>query len=306
MSKGLNIKIVDVVKIYHVGSTGVQALRGVSLEVNPGEIIAIMGPSGSGKTTLLNIIGGVDKPTAGHVYVAGTDLTKLDEEALRMYRLYKVGYVFQFFNLIPTLTVLENTVLPMIVAGVDRREAIERSRKLLEQVGLLDKAHRLPEELSGGERQRVAIAVALANNPPIILADEPTGELDIVNAEKVIGLLRQLARSGKTVIVSTHDPRIARMTDKIYLLEEGRIKGVYEPESLGEESATREISVERSLVEYFKKRIRDAEDEINELYRMVREGKVGVEEFVERYELLRYRVRVFREELARLGAGLEA
>ncbi len=300
------VKLVDVVKIYRVGSTGVQALRGVSLEVGPGEIVAIMGPSGSGKTTLLNIIGGVDKPTAGHVYVNGRDLVLFDEEALRKYRLYKIGYVFQFFNLIPTLTVLENTVLPMIVAGIPRSKAIDKARKLLEQVGLLDKAHRLPEEISGGERQRVAIAVALANDPPLILADEPTGELDIVNAEKVISLLKQLAHSGRTVIVSTHDPRIARMTDRIYLLEEGRVKGVYKPESLTGETSVKEVAVERQLVDYLKKRIRDTLIEVDELTDKFKRGEIGVGEFTSRYNLLKYRIEVFKEELARLGAGAEA
>ncbi len=297
------IVVEDVVKIYRIGTTGIQALKGVSFSVDAGEIVSIMGPSGSGKTTLLNIIGGVDRPTAGKVYVDGIDLSTLNEEQLRLYRLKKIGYVFQFFNLIPTLTALENIVLPMVVAGIPRSKAIERAKKLLEQVGLLEKANRLPEELSGGERQRVAVAVALANDPPIILADEPTGELDIVNAEKVISLLKELARKGKIVIVSTHDPRIARMTDKIYLLEEGVIKGVFAPEKIiaSEVSALEEVSIEKNLADYIKKRIEDSYRELEEIEHQYRNEEIGLEELVKKYTKVIQRIEVLREELARLG-----
>ncbi len=198
------VYVKDLVKIYKTGPVAVQALRGVSLTVYEGEIIAIMGPSGSGKTTLLNIIGGVDKPTAGSVIVDGQDISFLPEKDLQRYRLYKVGYIFQFFNLIPTLTALENVVLPMIMAGKKHSEAVERGKELIKLVGLTGKEKRLPEEMSGGERQRLAIAVALANDPPIILADEPTGELDIVNAEKVMEVMVSLARQGKTVIAVSY------------------------------------------------------------------------------------------------------
>ena len=199
----VHIEASDLVKIYRIGDIIVHALKGVDLEVRPGEIITIMGPSGSGKTTLLNLIGGIDKPTAGSIFVNGIDITRYNESQLRLYRLYTVGYIFQFFNLVPTLTVLENIILPMLIAGWEKKKAIERAKELLKKVDLLGKENRFPEELSGGERQRVAVAVALANDPPLILADEPTGELDIVNAEKVVSLLVNLARNGKTIVVST-------------------------------------------------------------------------------------------------------
>ncbi len=303
--KGVHLLVNEVVKVYKAGETSVHALKGVSMEVNPGEIVTIMGPSGSGKTTLLNLIGGIDKPTAGSIIVDGNDITRYDEFKLRRYRLYRVGYVFQFFNLVPTLTVLENIVLPILIAGRSGDEAVRRARELLAKVGLADKEKRFPEDLSGGERQRVAIAVALANDPPLILADEPTGELDIVNAENVMKFLVELARSGKTIIVSTHDPRIARMTDRIYMLEDGRILGEYTPEKLTGSSAVSEIGFERQIVDYFKKRIGSLRRELVELERKYKEGKISTEDFIEKYSEIKNTIKLLRGELARLGAGVE-
>jgi putative ABC transport system ATP-binding protein len=265
-----------------------------------------MGPSGSGKTTLLNIIGGVDRPTAGSVIVNGVNIVGLSEEKLREYRLRSVGYIFQFFNLIPTLTALENVVAPMLAAGIPYREAQARARSLLESLGLKGKEGRFPEELSGGERQRVAIAVALANNPRIILADEPTGELDIVNAEKVVKVLVGLAREGRVVIIATHDPRVARLTDRIYALEDGRVTGVYKPESLGAPMATVEVQVERLMVEYLRKRIEDLKSEARMLEEAFRRGELSSEEYVDRYTSIRDSVKALVAELSRLGAVVEA
>lgn len=300
------VKVVDLVKIYGSGENAVQALKGVSLEVGRGEIVAVMGPSGSGKTTLLNIIGGIDKPTAGSVIVDGVNIVGLSEDKLREYRLYKVGYIFQFFNLIPTLTALENVMAPIIASGSSLESARSRALNLLELVGLKGKEGRFPEELSGGERQRLAIAVALANDPKIILADEPTGELDIVNAEKVVKILVELARRGKTVIVATHDPRVARLTDRIYSIEDGRITGVYSPEKLMGSSVATEITIERILVEYFKKRINEILRELEELEEQFKTGRLESEYYVRTYLKLQEAIRVFREEMSRLGAVAEA
>jgi len=300
------LKVLDLVKIYGSGENAVQALRGVSMEVDVGEVVAVMGPSGSGKTTLLNIIGGVDRPTAGSVIVNGVNIVGLSEEKLREYRLRNVGYIFQFFNLIPTLTALENVVAPMLAAGVPYREAQARARSLLESLGLKGKEGRFPEELSGGERQRVAIAVALANNPRMILADEPTGELDIVNAEKVVKVLVGLAREGRVVIIATHDPRVARLTDRIYALEDGRVTGVYKPESLGAPMATVEVQVERLMVEYLRKRIEDLRLEARMLEEAFRRGELSSEEYVDRYTSIRDSVKALVAELSRLGAVVEA
>ena len=301
----VHVKVSELVKIYRTGDVSVHALKGIDLEVKPGEIITIMGPSGSGKTTLLNLVGGIDKPTAGSILVNGVDITRYNEAQLRLYRLYTVGYIFQFFNLVPTLTVLENIVLPMLIAGSKKDQAIDRAKELLKTVGLLGKENRFPEELSGGERQRVAVAVALANDPPLILADEPTGELDIVNAEKVISLLVDLARSGKTIIVSTHDPRVARMTDRIYMLEDGRIIGVYTPERLSGSTAVSEIGFERQIVEYFKRRVNGLQEELKELEKLFREGKISAEEFIDRYDRIKKTISLLKDEIARIGAGVE-
>jgi len=219
-----------VIKVYESGVERVAALREVSLRVAEGEVVAIMGPSGSGKTTLLNLIAGIDRPTSGRVIVYGREVSAMGEEELRRYRLETVGYVFQQYNLIPTLTALENVLLPMMLRGSPDRE---RALRLLAAVGLEGKEGRLPEQLSGGEQQRLAIAVALANDPPLLIADEPTGELDIATGEKIVRLILSQARDhGKTVIMTTHDPRVARMADRVVLIEDGRIVGSYEPREI--------------------------------------------------------------------------
>jgi len=226
----LVVKCVNVRKVYMLGKVAVEALRGVNMEVRCGEFIAIMGPSGSGKTTLLNIIGTLDRPTTGKVYIDGQDITPLSDRELTELRRRKIGFVFQFYNLIPTLTALENVELPMQIAGVNFREARERAMKLLEIVGLKERMHHRPDELSGGEQQRVAIARALANRPSIILADEPTGDLDSKTGMEIVELLYRLSREEHvTVIVATHDPMVANFADRILLLKDGVIKGEKRP-----------------------------------------------------------------------------
>jgi putative ABC transport system ATP-binding protein len=203
------------------------------MSVGRGEVVCIVEPSGSGKTTLLNIIGGLDKPDTGVVIVDGVDVAKLSEAELTKFRLFKVGYVFQLYNLIPTLTVLENVELPMYLAGVSKDIRRKRAVELLEIVGLERYADKTPDMLSGGEQQRVAIARALANNPAVVLMDEPTGALDTENTRKLIALVKKLNRElGQTFIIATHDVLVARECTKIFTIRDGKIEGVYSPAEL--------------------------------------------------------------------------
>jgi putative ABC transport system ATP-binding protein len=203
------------------------------MSVGRGEVVCIVGPSGSGKTTLLNIIGGLDKPDTGVVIVDGVDVAKLSEAELTKFRLFKVGYVFQLYNLIPTLTVLENVELPMYLAGVSKDIRRKRAVELLEIVGLERYADKTPDMLSGGEQQRVAIARALANNPAVVLMDEPTGALDTENTRKLIVLVKKLNRElGQTFIIATHDVLVARECTKIFTIRDGKMEGVYSPAEL--------------------------------------------------------------------------
>ncbi len=213
-----------VTRDYPLGKTIVHALRGIDIIVYKGEIIAVMGPSGSGKSTLLHIIGALDTPTGGRALIDGTDLTSLSERALTRLRGQRIGFVFQTFNLIPTLSAQMNVELPMIFQRVPRRARAARARELLRHVGLGDRISHRPNELSGGERQRVAIARALANNPEIILADEPTGNLDSESGGTILELLKKLSHDdGKTVVIVTHDPDAAAVADRIVRLRDGRV-----------------------------------------------------------------------------------
>jgi len=208
-----------------MGPVTVKALDGVDLRVKRGEYISIMGPSGSGKTTLFNMIGGIDRPTRGRVYIDGVDIARLDAYELAWLRCRKIGYIFQTFNLIPVLTAMENVMLPMIFAGVEREERFRRARELLETVGLGERLNHKPSELSGGQQQRVAIARALANNPAIVLADEPTGNLDLHTGLEIITLLRELNKEkGVTVISATHDLKMIDVSDRIIYLRDGRVE----------------------------------------------------------------------------------
>lgn len=215
------VKLEDVGKIYHVGETEVKALRGSNLSVKRGEFVAIMGPSGSGKSTLMNIAGALDVPTSGYVEISGREIPELSEEELALFRSKRVGFIFQTFNLMSTMTALDNVALPMMIQGIDEDERAERAMELLEEVGLEDRADHLPSELSGGEKQRVAIARSLANDPDIILADEPTGEIDSKTGEKIMKLLKKLNGEGKTVIMVTHDPVDAEYADRTVEIKDG-------------------------------------------------------------------------------------
>ena len=218
------VETVSLSKVYGEGPMAVRALRDVSLEFPKGEFAAIMGPSGSGKSTLLHILGALDKPTAGRVIVGGRALSGLSDRKLTLLRRERMGFVFQFYNLIPTLSAEENVLLPALIAGKRANEYTERLNELLDLVGLLERRTHRPDELSGGEQQRVAIARALIRNPDIILADEPTGNLDSRTGSGVLELLRvSAARYEQTILMVTHDPRAASWADRVIFLADGRV-----------------------------------------------------------------------------------
>lgn len=217
----------DVHKSYRMGKVLVSALRGVTLEIEEGEFIAIFGPSGSGKSTLLHILGGLDKPDKGDVFVDGINLATLDDNERADIRLHKIGFVFQFFNLLPRLTALRNVELPLSFADVPESESVRRAREMLELVGLKDRIYHRPTELSGGEQQRVAIARALINQPKIILADEPTGNLDTTTGWEIVRLMKRLNEEKRqTFVIVTHDPSVAETADRIIYLKDGLVEGI--------------------------------------------------------------------------------
>jgi len=213
----------NVTKIYKMGSEEIKALDDLSLEIRDGEILVVMGPSGSGKSTFLHLVGCLDRPTSGKILIDGKDISNLRERELARIRNRTIGFVFQQFNLLPRLTALENVELPMIYAGIPKRKRVERAKKLLEMVGLSDRMKHRPSQLSGGQQQRVAIARALANDPRIILADEPTGNLDTKSGEVVINILRDLNRKGLTIVIVTHDPDITIIAHRVIHLKDGKI-----------------------------------------------------------------------------------
>ena len=219
-SNGSFIAISGLRKSFSLGGTVVHALAGVDLTIDAGTFHTVMGPSGSGKSTLLYLLGGLDRPTAGRIVVGGDALEEMDENALADYRRRVVGFVFQSFNLIPSMTAWENVAFPMRFAGIGRRERRERAGVLLERVGLTDRQHHRPSELSGGQQQRVAIARSLVNEPRLVLADEPTGNLDTASGQSIMELLAELHADGRTVVVVTHDPRMAAYaTHQVFLLD---------------------------------------------------------------------------------------
>jgi putative ABC transport system ATP-binding protein len=217
------IQITDLCKEFILGNNVVRALAGVDLTIEENSFSVVMGPSGSGKSTLLYLLGGLDRPTAGGIFVAGQAIEGLDENALAVYRRRMVGFIFQSFNLVQSMSALENAAFPMRFAGVRRRERNKRAGELLERVGLSDRAHHRPTELSGGQQQRVAIARALVNDPHLILADEPTGNLDTSSGASIMHLLAELHGGGKTVLVVTHDPRMRQFATHMVFLLDGKI-----------------------------------------------------------------------------------
>ncbi len=223
------VRLINVRKVFRLGKHQVEALRGINLEIAEGEYISIMGPSGSGKTTLFNIIGAPDSPTEGQVFIDDVDVSQLDAYELAWLRCHKIGYIFQTFNLIQVMTAIDNVTLPMIFAGMHRDEYMERGMQLLELVGLKDRAWHRPPELSGGQQQRVAIARALANNPSIILADEPTGNLDLKTGEEIIYLLKKFSQEQNVTIISaTHDLKMVAVSDRVVMIRDGQVERIEE------------------------------------------------------------------------------
>ncbi len=293
---GLNIKIRDLVKVHHTGKIEVQALRGLNLDITSGELVSIIGPSGSGKSTLLNIIGGLDKATAGTVQVGEKTVTNLSVRQLVDYRRKVVGHIFQNLNLIPTLTAKENIEFSMVASGVKRGKRKQRVQELLKTVGLQERADHKPEELSGGEQQRIAIAAALANDAPVLLADEPTGELDTANARLIAEYLVKVNQEfGKTIIMVTHDPSVARVSSRILRIEDGLIKTSLAPS----EVIVREKAV--SYVDQLKARIIEINNELDQCDSEFRSEKICGDDYVTRRQSLKNVRDSLKEELSRMG-----
>jgi putative ABC transport system ATP-binding protein len=293
---GLDVKVRDLVKVHRTGKIEVQALRGLNMGIKAGELIAIIGPSGSGKTTLLNIVGGLDDATAGTVIVGDTNVTTLTVTQLVDFRRKMVGHIFQTLNLIPTLTAEENIEFAMVASGVSRKNRKQRVQELLDTVGLTDRARHKPEELSGGEQQRIALAAALANDAPVLLADEPTGELDTVNARIVVDYLVKVNRElGKTIIMVTHDPSVARVAHRILRIEDGEIKVALAPS---------EVIVQEKAVSYadqLKARISEINGQLEQLDSDFRNEKMDGDEYTAKRQSLKQVKNSLREELVRMG-----
>ncbi len=296
MKKAIPVTVNSLVKAYRIGDVEVQALRGLNLKVQEGTVVSIIGPSGSGKTTLLNILGGLDKPTAGSIRVGDIALSDLSSSELVNYRRDIVGHIFQSLNLIPMLTAAENVELPMMAARTPSGIRQSRVKELLSVVGLSDRAHHKPDELSGGEQQRVAIAAALANDPPLLLADEPTGELDSVNAQMVTQFLVKANRElGKTVVMVTHDPNVARVADTIFRIEDGAIKAALTPSQV----MTQETSA--GYLDQLRRRLLELEDQLKRLDDDFKAGHVSGDEYADQRVRLRQVRAGIQDELQRQG-----
>ena len=295
MNNTAYIQTVDLVKVFRLGSVEVQALRGLSMQIDKGEMVAIVGASGSGKTTLLNILGGITRATAGKTVVAGYDVTNANPTQLVALRREIVGHIFQELNLLTTLTAYENIELPMLAAKKDGSTRKRRVEELLSVVGLEDRKDHKPDELSGGERQRVAIAASIANDPMVLLCDEPTGDLDTETGGIIVEYLHKVNKEyGKTVIMVTHDPSIARQCDRIYRIRDGQIISVQSPTADQEMGAASRVDVVRE-------RLKEIKDEIVRLDEAARKGTIDLGAFAGQRMRLVDRQKIFEEELHRLG-----
>jgi len=289
--KGIDVHVKNLIKIYKTGKVEVQALRGVNLDVESGSIVAIIGPSGSGKTTLLNLIGGLDYPTGGTVKVGDIVVSNLSPSQLINYRRKYVGFVFQLFNLIPDLTVEENIELPMISLGVPKQKRKDTIEMLLDILGIKNKRYQFPSELRGGEQQRVAIAVALANDPPLILADEPTGELDSANTRIITDYFSKINQEfKKTIIIVTHDPNVTKIAHEIYRIEDGMIKGRFIPSQVYSTTSA-------SYSEYIRKRIEELDEQLRKLDEEFKQGRIDSDKYIEDKIRLKQRKQILLEEL---------
>jgi putative ABC transport system ATP-binding protein len=292
----MEIVVKDLIRVYRLGDLEVQALRGLSVTIKEGEMVSIIGPSGSGKTTLLNIIGGLDQATAGTVQVGDIFVTSLEPSKLVEFRRKTVGHVFQSLNLIPTLSAAENIELAMMALGASRGSRHKRVQELLDVVGLSERGKHKPGELSGGEQQRVAIAAALANDAPVLLADEPTGELDSANAKVIVDYLLKVNRElGKTIVMVTHDPTVARAADRILKIEDGNIKATLTPaQTMTEDTGD-------SYVNTIRARLDEIDVLLVKLDKEFKAGKIDGDEYVERRQVLKQTKAGLIEELHRMG-----
>ena len=292
----MEINVKDLIRVYRLGDVEVQALRGLSVAINEGELVSIIGPSGSGKTTLLNIIGGLDQATAGTVQVGDINVTSLEPSKLVDFRRRTVGHIFQSLNLIPTLSAAENVELAMMALGASRGSRRERVKQLLDVMGLTERGKHKPDELSGGEQQRVAIAAALANDAPVLLADEPTGELDSANAKVIVDYLLKVNQElGKTIVMVTHDPTVARAADRILKIEDGIIKATLTPaQTMKEDSGD-------SYVNQLRARLDEIDLQLVKLDKDFKTGKIDGDEYVERRQVLKQTKISLTEELHRMG-----
>ena len=281
---GVDVICEKLVKIYKTKYIEVVALRELTMRIEKGEIRAVVGASGSGKTTLLNLIGGIDYPSAGRIIVDNHEISKYSPPELVQYRRKVVGFIFQFFNLIPTLTAVENVMLPMILAGNQKEKRKERAMQLLQLVGLAERADHKPDELSGGEQQRVKIAAALANDPPLILADEPTGELDSSTSKQIVDLFTRLNKEmHKTFVIVTHDLRVAASADHISRIEDGRIVSTITPEELETAPEILGAKKDEEVVQRLQAKLLKIEENIKELEESFREGKIDSTTFTKRF-----------------------
>lgn len=292
----MEIRVKDLIRIYRLGDVEVQALRGLNVTIKEGEMVSIIGPSGSGKTTLLNIVGGLDQATAGTVQVGDINVTSLGRSELVNFRRQTVGHIFQSLNLIPTLSAAENIELAMMALGAPRGSRHEKVKQLLDVVGLTERGKHKPDELSGGEQQRVAIAAALANDAPVLLADEPTGELDSANAKIIVDYLLKVNRElGKTVVMVTHDPTVARAANRILKIEDGAIKATLTPaQTMAEDTGDAYVNQVRA-------RLDEIDEQLVNLDKDFKAGKVDGDEYVERRQVLKQTKAGLIEELHRMG-----